>query len=135
MIAVNQGDYSVSGYDPADAYARRYRETTERFLFFRLVTEVRDDGIYLRFAPLHRSFRRIPFEDVETARATTYDSSTYGGWNWGLRRALGGNTIYRLRGDSGVGLVLSDDRRVFVGSQNATKFEAAIERAGLRRAV
>lgn len=122
----------MSEDDLPDAGARRYRETTERFLIFRLVTEVRDDGVYLRFAPLHRSFRRIPFEDVETARATTYDPSTYGGWHWGLRRTPGGNTIYRLRGDSGVELVLSDDRRIFVGSQNATKFEAAIERAGSR---
>ena len=29
-----------------------------------LHTEVRDDGVYVKFAPLHRSYRRIPFADL-----------------------------------------------------------------------
>lgn len=119
----------MAGDDHSDAGARYYRETTERFLFFRLVTEVRDDGIYLRFVPIHRSFRWIPFDEIETADVATDDLSTYGGWHWGLRRTLGGNGVYGLHGDDGVELMLSDQRRVFIGSQNAATLEAAIERA------
>jgi hypothetical protein len=115
--------------DPVDAGERYYREATKRFLLFRFVIEVREDGVYLRFAPLHRSFQYIPFEDVESARAATYDPSTYGGWHWGVRRTLGGNRVYRLRCDRGVELVLSDDTRLFVGSEQPAELEAAIQRA------
>lgn len=106
----------------------QYRETTERFWVFRLVTEVRDDGVYVRFAPIHRSFRCIPAPKIETANATTYSAGTYGGWHWGLRRSLGGNTVYRLRGDRGVELRLTDDTRIFIGSQAPTELEAAVHR-------
>lgn len=118
-----------SDIDRVDAGKRYYRESTTRFLLLELVVEVREDAIYLRFSPLHRSFRRIPFEDVERVTATTYDAATYGGWHWGLRRTLGGNEVYRLRGDRGVEVVLSDDSRLFIGSQTPRELDAAIERA------
>lgn len=43
-----------------------FREEQTGFLALRLVTEVRDDGVYLKFAPLHRSLHRIPWEDVRS---------------------------------------------------------------------
>jgi hypothetical protein len=30
-----------------------------------LITEVRPDGIYVRFAPIHRSFRRFSFDHIK----------------------------------------------------------------------
>lgn len=120
---------SGSDIDRVNAGKRYYRETTTRLLLFELVVEVREDGIYLRLSPLHRSFHRIPFADVETATATTYGPARYGGWHLGLGRTVGGNSVYRLRGDQGVEVVLSDERRLFIGSQTAQELEAAIERA------
>lgn len=60
---------------------RHYRERTERFWLFRLVTEVCDDRVYVRFAPIHRSVRRVPVTEIEAASATTYSPGTYGGWH------------------------------------------------------
>lgn len=102
--------------------------STERFWVFRLVTEVRDDEVYVRFAPIHRSFRCIPAPEIKAANATTYSAGTYGGWHWGLRRSLGGNTVYRLRGNRGVEFRLTNDTRIFIGSQTPTELEAAVQR-------
>jgi hypothetical protein len=106
-----------------------HRETTSRFLFLELVTEVRTNGVYVRLAPIQRSFRRIDSEVIDEVRTAEYSASTYGGWHWGLRTAPGGNTVYRLRGRRGVELVESDGTKTFIGSQQPDELRAAIERA------
>lgn len=103
-----------------------YRETTERFWVLRLITEVRHDGIYLQFKPLHRSFRHISFQDIDEAYTTTYSPTTYGGWHRGLRWSFNGNAVYRLRRSHGVELVLTDGTRIFIGSQQSEELETAI---------
>lgn len=63
-----------------DTSAPNYRETTKRFWILRLITEVHPDGVYVRLAPMHRSFRHIPTSGIETVTVTTYSPATYGGW-------------------------------------------------------
>jgi hypothetical protein len=106
-----------------------YRETTERFWVLRLTTEVRHDGIYIQFEPIHRSFRHTSFREIDEAYATTYSASTYGGWHWGIRWSFSGNTVYRLHGNRGVELVLTDGSRIFIGSKQSTELENAIAQA------
>lgn len=104
-----------------------YRETAERFWMLELVAEVRNDGLYVRLAPLQRSFRHVPATEIASVDVTTYSAASYSGWHWGYRRALGGNTVYRLRGDRGVELTLEDGETLFVGSQSPAELEAAIQ--------
>ena len=104
-----------------------YRETTERFVVLRLVTEVREDGIYIRLKPLQRSFRRIRPDDVQHVNVASYEATTYAGWHWGMHRSLSGNTVYRLRGDRGVEIELTNEERWFIGSQRPEALESAIE--------
>jgi hypothetical protein len=40
------------------------------------ITEVRNDGIYIRLAPLNLSFRKIPFHIVEECKIKAYDPLT-----------------------------------------------------------
>jgi len=50
------------------------------FLYsIQLITEVRTDGIYIRFAPIHRSFRRLPFDQIKQIERTEFGLLTYGG--------------------------------------------------------
>lgn len=110
----------------------RYRETQERFWVLELVTEVRDDGVHVKLGPVPGSATRIPFDDVADVRVTTYDASTYGGWHFGQRTTLGGDTAYRLRGNRGVELRRGDGSRVFVGSRRPDDLATAIrDAAGL----
>lgn len=106
-----------------------YREVTERFWILRLVVDVYPDGVTVRLSPFHQSPRRIPFAEIATVRVATYSAATYGGWHWGLRQTVGDDTVYRLRGNRGVELARDDDTQIFIGSQNPTELETAIEQA------
>lgn len=109
---------------------RLFREEQTGFLALRLVTEVHEDGVYVKFAPLHRSFHRIPWDDVRSVHRTTYEPMEYGGWGWGIRVGpTGEKKAYRIAGDSGVEIRRIDGRDLFVGTQRPTDFVAAIERA------
>lgn len=88
--------------------------------------EVREGSLGVRLLPIQRSLKWLPLRDVEKSRVTTYRASSYGGWHWGMRASPQGNTVYRLRGDHGVELVLAGGQRVFVGSQRPAELQDAI---------
>lgn len=112
-----------------------------------LTTEVRDDeisageasggssqaersgGVYVKFAPLHRSFRRIPFSDVADVQATGYSPLRYAGW--GIRWSPSG-IAYTVSGKSGVRFERSDGTSVFVGSDSPDDLIAAVQEASER---
>jgi Family of unknown function (DUF6141) len=91
----------------------------------RLLTEVRDDGIYVKFFPFHRSPRRIPFGDVTQSTALTFHPiRDYGGW--GVRCGPEGRA-YIVSGDRGVQLKLSNGEILLVGSQRPDELVRAIQ--------
>ena len=95
------------------------------FFFGQLVTEVRDDGIYICFFPLHWSFRRIAFTEVKRCTVETYRPITeYGGW--GIRYGCKGKA-YNVSGDRGVQIELLNGKRLLIGSQRAQELWRAIQ--------
>lgn len=107
-----------------------FREVQTGFLALRLVTEVRDDGVYVKFGPLHRSFHRIPWENVDAVTATTYEPAAYGGWGWGIRVSpTGAKKAYRISGDDGVEIRRTDGRDLFVGTNRPDELVTAVEGA------
>lgn len=95
------------------------------FFFGQLVTEVRDDGIYLRFSPFHRTFRRIAFTEVKQCEVRTYRPiREYGGW--GIRYGRPGKA-YNVSGDCGVQIELLNGKRLLIGSQRAEELWRAIQ--------
>jgi hypothetical protein len=92
-----------------------------------LTTEVRSDGLYIRFFPFHLSFRRIPLDDLKAYEARTYSAlREYGGWGirWGWR-----GKAYNVRGNRGVQLELSNGERILIGSQRAEQLAEALDLA------
>jgi hypothetical protein len=95
------------------------------FFFSQLVTEVRDDGIYIRFSPFHRTFRRIAFTEMKQFEMRTYRSfREYGGH--GIRYSSNGKA-YNVSGDRGVQIELLNGNRVLIGSQRAEELVQAIQ--------
>ncbi|WP_440006583.1 DUF6141 family protein [Halomicrococcus sp. SG-WS-1] len=92
----------------------------------RLTTEVRDDALYLKFEPFHRSFRRIPFDEVTGFEATGYSPVRFGGW--GVRWTPG-TTAYTVSGRSGVEIDRTNDRSTYVGSKRPEELLAAVQEA------
>lgn len=96
------------------------------FLYMKLTVTVTDDAIDIRYRPLTR--RTIPLSDVAHAEARTYAPlREFGGW--GIRGGMGGKRAYNVSGDRGVELVLSDGRKVMIGSQRADDLAQAIAAA------
>ena len=95
------------------------------YLFYsmKLVTEVRSDGVYIRFFPLTQ--QKIPFEDIRRCEARTYSPiREFGGW--GIR--YGRKTkAYNVSGNQGVQLELSNGKRLLIGSQRPEELARAIE--------
>lgn len=99
------------------------------FYSLRLITEVKPDGIYVRFVPFHLSPHRIAAADIVGYEAVTYSPlRDYGGW--GIRFGRRGKA-YNVSGDRGVSLKLSNGSELLVGSQRPEEMVQAISR--LRR--
>ena len=100
-------------------------------LFFysaKLITEVREDGLYVRFCPL--THQGIAFEDINQCEVRTYSPiREFGGW--GIRYGRGAKA-YNVSGNRGVELGLSTGKRVLIGSGRAEELARAIE-AKIRR--
>ena len=91
----------------------------------KLVTEVRSDGIYIRFVPFHFSFHKIPLEEVKSFEVRKYNAlREYGGW--GIRYGPQGKA-YNVGGNRGMQLELADGKRVLIGSQRPEEFLAALQ--------
>ncbi|MFC7079884.1 hypothetical protein [Halorussus caseinilyticus] len=115
---------------------RSARETVGRLatlgavaLFFRVATlrtEVRDDGVYVAFAPFHRSAKRVPFSDLADVQATGYSPLRYGGW--GIRWSPSG-IAYTVSGKTGVRFERTGGKSVFVGSERPDELLAAVQEA------
>ena len=95
------------------------------FFFSQLVTEVRYDGIYIRFFPFHRSSHRIAFTEVKHYEVGTYyPIREYGGH--GIRDGSNGKA-YNVSGDRGVQIELLNGERLLIGSQRADELWRAIQ--------
>ena len=97
------------------------------FYAMQLISEVRADGVHYRFAPFHRSYRVIPYEDITSCAPRQYRPiAEYGGW--GIRHSWSGKgKAYNVSGDEGIQFELRDRTRLLLGSQRAAEFYAAIE--------
>jgi hypothetical protein len=94
------------------------------FVAMRLITEVRDDGLYVRFIPFHFKFHLIPLEDATQIEAVTYSPlGDYGGW--GIRYGFKGKA-YNVQGNRGVRLTFKEGRSLLIGSQKAEELDAAL---------
>jgi hypothetical protein len=90
-----------------------------------LVTEVRRDGLWLRYYPFHFSFKRIPLEDVVSVTPQAYHPILrYGGW--GIRYTWKGRA-YNVSGNRGVRLDYASGRHLLIGSRRPEELAQAIE--------
>lgn len=97
------------------------------FFAINLTTEVRSDGLYVRFFPFHLRFQRIAAEGLTNYEVQTYRPiRDYGGW--GIRYGRGGRA-YNVSGDRGVMLELSGGSRLLIGSQKPEELANAMNLA------
>ena len=94
------------------------------FVFARLDVTVTDSELVIRFRPFHFEGRRIALSEIAEAQARKYRPiAEYGGW--GIRYGFGG-MAYNVSGNEGVQLVLTNGKRILIGSKRSRELEAAI---------
>jgi hypothetical protein len=92
------------------------------FYWMRLIVEVLDDKVTIRYVPLVRN--EFLLDEIEGVEARTYQPiREYGGW--GIR-GLSSKRAYNVSGDKGVELTLADGRKVMIGSQRAEELALVI---------
>jgi hypothetical protein len=97
-----------------------------RLITVRLVTEVTDRTVSLRFRGLWRK-RRIPVSAISSARVVTYNAAQdYGGY--GIRSSSQ-ERAYIVSGNRGVRIQLADGSKLLVGSADPEGLAGAIARA------
>ena len=96
------------------------------FLSLKLITEVRANGLYIKFFPLHRKFQKFDFLNLNRFEVTTYSPlKEYGGW--GIRYGVKGKA-YNVKGNKGVMLYLNNGPNILIGSQNSDLLLEALEK-------
>ncbi len=95
------------------------------FWVLKLETEVRSDGLYIRFFPAHIHFKRFTTDDLSEYYARKYKPlREYGGW--GIRCSLRKGKAYNVSGNKGVQLVFISGKQLLIGSHRAEELEEAI---------
>ena len=91
----------------------------------KLIIEVREDGLYIRFMPIHIEYRKFLYKDIKTYESIIYSPlKRFGGL--GIRMNLKGETAYNLNGKRALELKLRNET-VVIGSQKPDELIKAMD--------
>ena len=100
------------------------------FVFLRLDTMVKKDGVYYRYMPFQQKFTFISWERISRSFIRRYRPIIeYGGW--GLRFGMPGRgKSYTVSGNLGLQLMYDDRKKVLIGTQRPGEMEKALKQIG-----
>lgn len=100
------------------------------FLLIRLETLIKEDGIYVRFFPIHLKFKKYAWEEIAKCYVRTYKPlMEYGGW--GFRIGLfGSGGALNVSGKEGVQLELESGKKLLIGTQRPEEAKGALQELG-----
>lgn len=94
----------------------------------RLETQIRKDGIYVRFLPFHKSFKHYAWHTLSKAYVRQYSPIwEYGGW--GLRFS-GNGTAYNISGNKGLQLEFTNNKKLLIGTQKPDEITEVLNKIG-----
>ena len=94
------------------------------FLSLRLETQVKTDGVYVRFLPFTREFNAYRWNVMAKCYIRQYDPiAEYGGW--GFRQGDNGKAL-NVSGNTGLQLKLTDGTKLLIGTNKPEQMRAAI---------
>lgn len=96
-------------------------------LAFRLITQVRTDGIYVRYAPLQPGFAYYGWSDIREVYLRRFSPFEYGGWGLRIGPYGGG---YIVPGEWGIQLVLHDGKKVLITTNRPEEVTEVLRKLG-----
>src|SRR6476469_5927452 len=103
------------------------------FANIKMVTQLRENGIYVRFPPFQPSFSKYEWKDISEAYIREYSALLeYGGWGirfglMGIKYGKGGKA-YTLSGNQGLQLVMKDGSKILIGTQKPDELIAILKK-------
>ncbi len=95
-----------------------------------LVTQIREDGIYVRFPPYQFSFTRYSWDSIREIHIRKFDPlKEYG---YGVRIGSKGRA-YTVPGDTGIQLVFKDNTQLIISTKRPEEVMEVLRRLGLFR--
>ena len=96
-------------------------------LSFKLKTKIDEVGIHYKFLPIHRNFKIIRWDEMESCEVRTYNAITeYGGW--GFKGGFGKGTAFNVKGNIGIQIVLKSGKRILIGTQKENDAKLILKR-------
>ena len=95
-------------------------------LLIKLETEIRRDGVYVKFFPFHRKYIHYSWDEISRSYVRKYNAILeYGGW--GVRLGLfGKGRALNVSGNKGLQLEFYDKRKLLIGTQMPDEITAAL---------
>jgi hypothetical protein len=94
----------------------------------RLITQIRSDGIYVRYPPIQRTFSFFDWDSIDRIYLRQYHPLVeYGGW--GLRKGLMGSA-YIISGTVGIQLIFRDGTKLLIDTNQHEAVATALQRMG-----
>lgn len=94
----------------------------------KLITEVREDGLYYKFYPFHVKFKKIEFNTITKYESRTYKAiREFGGW--GIRCNFKGQQALIVHGNIGVEFTIKNYRKLLIGTDKPDSFLDALNKA------
>lgn len=101
---------------------------TAVFFSFRLDTQIRQDGVYVRFLPFYLTFKVYQWRDISKCYVRQYSPiEEYGGW--GFRIGPSGKA-FNVSGDRGLQLELKDQTKMLIGTNNPLELTEVLRKIG-----
>lgn len=95
-----------------------------------LVTQIREDGIYVRFPPYQFSFAKYNWDSILEIHIRKFDPlKEYG---YGVRIGPGGRA-YTVPGDTGIQIIFKDNTRLIISTKRPEEVMEVLRRLGLFR--
>ncbi len=87
------------------------------FLTIKLETEIRRDGVYVRFFPLQRKFIHYSWDEISYSYVREYNAILeFGGWGYRLGFLRKGRAL-NISGNKGLQLEFYDKRKLLIGTK------------------
>ena len=93
----------------------------------KLHTQIRTDGIYVRFTPFQTTFQVYKWETVAKVFVRKYRPiKEYGGW--GYRFGFGTGKAFNISGQDGIQIIFKDGSKLLIGTAEPVKAAEAIKK-------
>lgn len=95
------------------------------FYLTELRTRITDEGIFVKFFPIHRKWLFFSWNDVDKYEKVKYRPLLeYGGW--GIRIGIHGKA-YNVSGNMGILFTFVSGKRLLIGTQRPDEFDRALQ--------